>query len=52
MHPSTLFYDRINLSGDHRQTANTRKDDVVARLKTKFDVLDAFATLRQERGSY
>jgi hypothetical protein len=38
------FYEQINLSGDHRETANTRKDDVVARLKKDFEVLDAFAT--------
>jgi hypothetical protein len=38
------FYGQINLSGDHRETANTRKDDVVASLKNTFDVLDAFAT--------
>jgi hypothetical protein len=38
------FYEQINLSGDHRQTANARKDDVVASLKNTFDVLDAFAT--------
>lgn len=38
------FYENINLSGDHRQTANTRKDDVVDTLKKDFEVLDAFAT--------
>jgi hypothetical protein len=38
------FYEQINLGGDHRETANTRKDDVVAILKKDFEVLDAFAT--------
>ena len=33
------FYDDINLTGDHRQTANTRKDDVVETLKKQFEVL-------------
>lgn len=39
-----LFYDAINLSGDHRETANKRRDDVVNRLKKNFTVLDSFGT--------
>jgi len=26
------FYEKINLSGDHRATANARKDDIVKTL--------------------
>jgi hypothetical protein len=40
----TAFYEAINLDGDHRQTANARRDALVALLKEKFDVLEAFAT--------
>ena len=39
-----LFYESINLSGDHRETANTRRDDVIAKLKKSFTVLDSFGT--------
>jgi hypothetical protein len=38
------FYQKINLSGDHRGTANRRKDDIVSRLKKKLDVVEAFAS--------
>lgn len=38
------FYDKINLSGDHRETANKRRDRLVELLKKDFDVLDAFPT--------
>lgn len=38
------FHDAINLSGDHRESANTRRDDVVATLRKSFDVLEAFST--------
>lgn len=38
------FYENINLSGDHRDIANTRRDAIVSILKNNFDVLDSFAT--------
>ena len=38
------FFDAINLAGDHRETANTRRDAVVSLLKNHFDVVDSFAT--------
>lgn len=39
-----LFYDAINLSGDHRTTSNTRKDRIVKLLEKDFTILDAFGT--------
>lgn len=36
------FFDYINLSGDHRATANTRRDRLVSLLKKNFDILEAF----------
>ena len=38
------FYEAINLSGDHRDTANARKDRIVGLLENKFEILDAFST--------
>jgi hypothetical protein len=38
------FYEQINLSGDHRETANKRRDWIVEQLKKKFEVLDSFGT--------
>lgn len=38
------FYENINLAGDHREKANTRRDDIVATLSKSFDILDAFST--------
>lgn len=38
------FYENINLGGDHRETANARKDNVVSLLGNHFEILDAFAT--------
>jgi tRNA nucleotidyltransferase (CCA-adding enzyme) len=38
------FHDAINLSGDHREKSNIRKDDVVASLEKTFTILDAFGT--------
>ncbi len=38
------FYQNINLSGDHREIANRRKDDIVLKLKNNFDVIEAFAS--------
>jgi len=39
-----IFFDNINLKGDHRETANSRKDRVVSLLEKDFEILDAFAT--------
>lgn len=36
------FRENIELSGNHRDTANKRKDDIVASLKNDFTILDAF----------
>jgi hypothetical protein len=38
------FYEGINLSGDHRGTANARKEEIVARLEDTFTIVEAFAT--------
>lgn len=38
------FYDQINLSGDHREIANKRRDRIVELLKKDFEILDAFGT--------
>lgn len=38
------FHDAINLSGDHRATANARKDNVVSKLQGSFEILDSFST--------
>jgi hypothetical protein len=38
------FYDQINLSGDHRETANKRRDRLVELLKKDFEILEAFGT--------
>lgn len=38
------FYQNINLSGDHRDTANTRRDDIVTTLKKKLEVVEAFSS--------
>lgn len=40
----TQFHDNINLAGDHRQIANTRRDDIVATLSKSFEILEAFST--------
>lgn len=40
----TAFYDEINLGGDHRETANTRRDDIVSKLSKKFTILESFST--------
>lgn len=39
-----LFYDNINLAGDHRDTANRRKDDIISKLKKNFEIIDSFST--------
>lgn len=38
------FRENIELSGDHRETANSRKDSVVSLLKNDFEILEAFAS--------
>jgi len=38
------FYANINLSGDHRGTANARRDDIVATLGRTFEIVEAFST--------
>jgi len=38
------FYENINLDGDFRSTANTRRDDIVKKLGKDFDILEAFST--------
>lgn len=36
------FYNNINLAGDQRETANTRRDDVVSKLGKTFTIIEAF----------
>jgi hypothetical protein len=36
------FYESINLSGDHRDTANTRRDRIVSLLENHFEIVEAF----------
>jgi hypothetical protein len=38
------FLEAINLSGDHRSTANTRRDHVAKLLKNDFEIIEAFST--------
>jgi hypothetical protein len=38
------FHDNINLGGDHRATANNRRDNVVAKLSKDFNIVDSFST--------
>ena len=39
------FHDNINLfGGDHRSTANGRRDDIVATLGKSFEIVEAFST--------
>ncbi|WP_425054846.1 SMODS domain-containing nucleotidyltransferase [Pseudomonas abyssi] len=38
------FYQNINLSGDHRDTANRRRDDIVSTLKKKLHVIESFSS--------
>lgn len=38
------FFDAINLSGSHRDTANRRRDDIVSSLEKTFDIVEAFAS--------
>src|SRR5579863_3196057 len=39
-----LFFDDINLTGDHRSTAAARRDRIVSLLKNDFEILEAFPT--------
>lgn len=38
------FFSNINLSGDHRDTSNARRDDIVAKLKNSFTILKSMST--------
>lgn len=38
------FYNEINLSGDHRTIADSRRDHLIELLGNKFDVVDAFSS--------
>jgi len=38
------FYERINLTGDHRATANARRDSIVSLLENHFEILEAFGS--------
>jgi hypothetical protein len=38
------FFQEINLSGDHREIANNRRDAIVKLLRSKLDVIDSFAS--------
>lgn len=38
------FFDNINLAGDHRATANSRKDDIVAKLGNRLAIVEAFSS--------
>jgi hypothetical protein len=38
------FYEKINLGGDHRETANTRRDDIVNTLGKTFSIVEAFGS--------
>lgn len=38
------FYEQINLSGDHRETANKRRERIVELLKNDFEILESFGT--------
>lgn len=38
------FLDNINLNGDHRETADARKNNVVSTLKGSFEIIEAFST--------
>ena len=44
-----LFFDNINLGGDHRSDAATRRDDLVSLIENDFEILEAFPTGSIER---
>ena len=39
-----LFFENINLPGDHRSVAADRRERIISLLKNDFDILDSFAT--------
>lgn len=39
-----VFYENINLGGDHRELANKRRDNIVSTLGKSFDIVEAFGT--------
>jgi len=39
-----VFYENINLAGDQREIANTRRDDIVRRLGKTFSIVEAFSS--------
>ena len=39
-----LFFENINLTGDHRSTATARRDRIVSLLKNDFEIIEAFPT--------
>lgn len=43
------YYQSINLGGDHRETANKRRDHLLTLLGNKFDVLESFGSGSIER---
>lgn len=38
------FFENINLSGDHRETANKRRDDIVSTLGKSFSIIESFSS--------
>lgn len=38
------FYNNINLAGNHRETANTRRERIVSLLEKDFTIIESFAT--------
>lgn len=45
------FIENISTTGDHKQTADTRRDAIVELLKDKFTITEAFATGSLVRGT-
>jgi tRNA nucleotidyltransferase (CCA-adding enzyme) len=45
------FIENISLTGDHKETANTRKDRIISLLSNSFTILDAFPTGSVPRGT-
>lgn len=40
----TQFYENINLDGDYRAMANTRRDDIIKKLSKDFEIIESFST--------
>lgn len=38
------FYENINLGGDHREIANTRRDDIISTISKTFSIVEAFSS--------